>query len=55
MNGLFIEDGQGQICEELPVAAAGSVKPQCADIGLPNHTGHISPAAWSQTVMMKSI
>src|SRR3546814_20940737 len=28
--------------------------PQCAVIGWPIHTGHVSPAALSQTVKMKS-
>src|SRR3546814_7190033 len=34
--------------------AAGSSIPQCALIGLPGQIGHVSPAALSQTVKMKS-
>ena len=37
-----------------PSAAAGSGMPQCAVTGLPGQIGHTSPAALSQTVMMKS-
>jgi len=29
--------------------------PQCAVVGLPGHTGQLSPAALSHTVKMKSI
>ncbi len=39
----------------VPCTAAGSATPQWAVMGLPGHTGHTSPAALSQTVMMKSI
>src|SRR5262249_35959637 len=38
----------------VPVAAAGSGRPQCAVIGWPGQNGHVSPAALSQTVNTKS-
>src|SRR5260370_5600375 len=33
------------ICSGVPLTAAGSGTPQCAVIGCPGHTGHISWAA----------
>jgi toxin YhaV len=43
-----------RLASSLPSTAAGSSKPQCAEIGCPGHTGQTSPAALSQTVRMKS-
>ena len=42
-------------CASVPVTIAGSAKPQWAVIGRPGHTGHVSSAALSQTVMTRSI
>src|SRR6266700_3045409 len=41
------------ICSGEPFASAGSGTPQCAVIGCPGQTGHISCAALSQTVKTK--
>ena len=38
----------------VPLNAAGSGSPQWAVMGWLGHTGHTSPAAWSQTVKAKS-
>src|SRR5262245_29014293 len=38
----------------LPSTAAASSTPQCVEIGRPGQSGHVSPAAASQTVMTKS-
>src|SRR5690606_480128 len=42
-------------CSGDPATAAGSSTPQCAVTGWPGQTGHASPAALSQTVMIRSI
>ena len=42
------------VFSSLPTNAAGSSTPQCALIGWPGQTGHISAAALSQTVNTKS-
>src|ERR1700692_1787336 len=41
-------------CSSVPRTAAGSVMAQCAVIGCPSHTGQVSLAALSQTVITKS-
>src|SRR5262245_19192356 len=38
-----------------PYTPAGASLPQCAESGCPGQSGHVSPAAASQTVMTKSM